>query len=145
MKLDLLDEFQTPSPFPKDKFIELDLPNDLTYAMFSSTMTGTQALVIDEFPSVIRILQVFSFCKNYLLLDFNMHLLYLGTGMHSDLLYTDSFNGLLKGKKWWVLMPRDIYEFPQDYSCLKHCSEELSLNYHNDVKLWFLHILPQLR
>ena len=69
----------------------------------------------------------------------------LGSGMHADPLYTDAFNGLLQGKKWWVSMPRDLYEFPEEYSCLKHCSDGHSINYLNDVRLWYLHILPQLR
>ena len=41
-KLDLLDEYQNPVPFPEDKFIELDLPSDQFYVMFSSAMTGNQ-------------------------------------------------------------------------------------------------------
>jgi hypothetical protein len=39
-KLDLLDEYQNPVPFPKDKFIELGLPSNQYYVMFSSVMTG---------------------------------------------------------------------------------------------------------
>ena len=41
-KLDLLDEYQNPVPFPEDKFIELGLPSDQFYVMFSSAMTGNQ-------------------------------------------------------------------------------------------------------
>ena len=66
--------------------------------------------------------------------------------MHMDPLYTDAFNALTKGEKWWVSMPKDLYEFPEELTCSKTCSEKIAdLNYHNDVKLWYLHILPQLR
>ena len=125
--MDLLDEYHNPIPFPEDKFFELELHNYQNYVMFSSAMTGTAIF----------------FQENYVPLSFCTY--FIGTGMHADPLYTDAFNGLLKGKKWWVSMPKDLYEFPDEFSCLKHCSEELSVNYHNDVKLWYLHILPQLR
>ena len=65
--------------------------------------------------------------------------------MHADPLYTDAFNALLKGVKWWVATPKDLYEFPNELTCLESCSEKVAVNYHNDVQLWYLHILPQIR
>ena len=41
LKLDLLDEYQSPIPFPNDEFKELDIPNDQAYIMFSTAKTGT--------------------------------------------------------------------------------------------------------
>ena len=72
--------------------------------------------------------------------------MHTGTGMHVDPLYTDAFNALIKGQKWWVSMPKDLYEFPEEFSCSQTCSEKIAdFNFHNDVKLWYLHMLPQLR
>ena len=66
--------------------------------------------------------------------------------MHIDPLFTDAFNALIKGKKWWVIIPRDLYEFPEHFTCLKTCSGESdSTNFFYDVKLWYSHMLPQLR
>ena len=66
--------------------------------------------------------------------------------MHIDPLYTDAFNALIKGYKWWVSMPKDLYEFSDEFTCSKTCSQRIaSINYHNEVKLWFLHMMPQLR
>ena len=66
--------------------------------------------------------------------------------MHVDPLYTDAFNALIKGKKLWVSMPKDLYEFSEELTCSKTCSEKLAhTSFHNDVKLWYLHIFPQLR
>ena len=60
-------------------------------------------------------------------------------------MFTDAFNALIKGKKWWVAMPKDMYEFFDEFSCLKNCSDMAATNYHNEVQLWYLNILPQLR
>ena len=67
--------------------------------------------------------------------------------MHVDPLYTDAYNGLIKGKKWWVSMPKDLYEFHDEFTCRKSCSENESdsINYLTDVELWYSHMLPQLR
>ena len=40
MKLDLLDEYKTPPPFPKDEFKSLDIPTNQAYIMFSTAKTG---------------------------------------------------------------------------------------------------------
>ena len=71
----------------------------------------------------------------------------LGTGMHIDPLHTDAFNGLLKGEKWWIAMPKDLYEFSNDLSCLESCSDNNndSINYFMNIKQWYYHMLPQLR
>ena len=71
---------------------------------------------------------------------------YIGTGLHIDPLYTDAFNALISGKKWWVSMPKDLYEFPVEFTCIESCSNSKdTINFHNDVRLWYSHILPQLR
>ena len=64
--------------------------------------------------------------------------------MHVDPSYTDAFNALVLGEKWWVAMPNDIYEFPDEFTCSKSCTEGVT-NYHHTVGLWFSHILPQIR
>ena len=67
--------------------------------------------------------------------------------MHIDPHYTDAFNGLLQGKKWWVSMPKDLYEFSDEMTCLEICSanENDAINPYNQMKLWMSHMLPQLR
>ena len=40
LKLDLLDEYEFPSPLPNDQFDELNIPNNQAYIMFSSANTG---------------------------------------------------------------------------------------------------------
>ena len=34
--------------------------------------------------------------------------------MHVDPEYTDAFNALISGEKWWVSLPKDLYEFKND-------------------------------
>lgn len=58
-------------------------------------------------------------------------------------MYTDAFNALLTGKKWWVSLPKDLYEFATELTCLESCSE--TADFRNGVKLWYSHMLPQLR
>ena len=40
LKLDLLDEYDYPSPFPKDQFDQLNITSDQAYFMFSTAETG---------------------------------------------------------------------------------------------------------
>ena len=40
LKLDLMDEYDFPTPFPKDQFEELNIPSDQAYIMFSTAKTG---------------------------------------------------------------------------------------------------------
>ena len=72
-----------------------------------------------------------------------MFIICLGTPLHIDPIYTDAFNSLLKGEKWWVVLPKDLYEFSTELSCLDTCSE--TTDFTNGVKLWYSHIFPQLR
>lgn len=75
-----------------------------------------------------------------------------GTPMHIDPSVTDAFNALFRGHKWWVVLPKDLYEFEADLSCDEKCSDFLAYS-NRDKKidndqinnLWFKHILPQLR
>ena len=64
--------------------------------------------------------------------------------MHVDPSHTDAFNGLIAGEKWWVSMPKDLYEFPDELTCSKSCSDNVK-NFHHSVGLWYMHVLPQLR
>ena len=43
--------------------------------------------------------------------------------MHVDTVLADAFNSLIRGKKWWVVLPKDLYEFREEYSCDPKCSE----------------------
>ena len=74
-----------------------------------------------------------------------------GTDMHIDPDVTDAFNALFSGHKWWVYLPKDLYEFNEEMTCDASCSD--FVNFINtdkivndvDVALWYKHILPQLR
>ena len=77
--------------------------------------------------------------------------------MHLDPSVTDAFNALFVGHKWWVVLPKDLYEFHKEFTCDINCSEIPKLrrgtNTHlgnppdSDIKniMWYKHILPQLR
>ena len=49
LKLDLLNEYNFPQPFPKDVFEEMNIENDQAYIMFSTRETGTLFISIFEF------------------------------------------------------------------------------------------------
>ena len=68
----------------------------------------------------------------------------IGTGMHIDPHYTDAFNAQIQGEKWWVSMPKDLYEFWTDLTCLESCSDK-PINAHHTIGVWYLDILPQIR
>ena len=44
-------------------------------------------------------------------------LYYTGTPLHADPGFTDAFNTIFAGHKWWVALPKDIYE--NEYFCLQ--------------------------
>ena len=81
----------------------------------------------------------------------------LGTPMHLDPAVTDAFNALFVGHKWWVVLPKDLYEFEKEFTCDKECSDmpkhTFGANGHPsedpdpDIAniIWYKHILPQLR
>ena len=43
--------------------------------------------------------------------------------MHIDPELTDAFNALISGEKWWVSLPKDLYEFRDELTCDPQCSE----------------------
>ena len=64
--------------------------------------------------------------------------------MHIDPLLTDAFNALISGEKWWVSLPKDLYEFRDEFKCDSLCSD-VPNNFHKLIGVWFVHILPQIR
>ena len=68
----------------------------------------------------------------------------LGTEMHIDPEYTDAFNALISGEKWWVSLPKDLYEFKDELTCDNLCSD-VPHNFQSLVGVWFIHIMPQIR
>ena len=87
-------------------------------------------------------------------------LFWQGTRMHLDPGVTDAFNALFVGHKWWVALPKDLYEFSKEFTCDKKCSNIPTLRRKNnffdehfleapdfDIEnmLWYKHILPQIR
>ena len=63
--------------------------------------------------------------------------------MHIDPDWTDAFNALIRGEKWWVTLPKDLYEFKDEFLCDPTCSDQLS--YFQQIGAWFTHIMPQMR
>ena len=57
---------------------------------------------------------------------------------------TDAFNALISGGKWWVSLPKDLYEFKDEFMCDSLCSD-VPNNFHRQIGVWFIHILPQIR
>lgn len=64
--------------------------------------------------------------------------------MHMDPLVTDAYNGLMSGHKWWTYLPKDFYEFMDELSCDKECSEAAVDGVHY-TESWYNTIYPQLR
>ena len=64
--------------------------------------------------------------------------------MHIDPLLTDAFNALLSGAKWWVSLPKDLYEFKDELTCDNLCSD-VPYNFQSLVGVWFIHIMPKIR
>ena len=73
-----------------------------------------------------------------------MFLFLIGTEMHIDPLLTDAFNALISGEKWWVSLPKDLYEFRDEFKCDSLCSD-VPNNFHRLIGVWFIHIMPQIR
>ena len=63
--------------------------------------------------------------------------------MHIDPLLTDAFNALISGEKWWVSLPKDLYEFKDEFMCDSLCSD--GSDDFLGLGVWFIHILPQIR
>ena len=63
--------------------------------------------------------------------------------MHIDPEWSDAFNALILGEKWWVSLPKDLYEFKEEFSCDPKCSDPLD-NFQR-IGAWFIHIMPQIR
>ena len=77
-----------------------------------------------------------------------------GTLLHVDPKGTDAFNALFVGHKWWVVLPKDIYEFDDELSCDEKCSDVATNGQENtqsevdldvSIVIWLKHILPQIR
>ena len=68
----------------------------------------------------------------------------IGTRMHIDPDLTDAFNALIKGEKWWVSLPKDLYEFRDEFQCDLSCSDQAE-NFYMESGVWFKHIMPQIR
>ena len=64
--------------------------------------------------------------------------------MHMDPEYTDAFNALIQGEKWWLSLPKDFYEFNEEFTCEKQCSVDLN-NFQSKISVWYSHMLPQIR
>ena len=65
--------------------------------------------------------------------------------MHIDPELTDAFNALISGEKWWVSLPKDLYEFRDEFTCDSLCSDVPKNNFHRLIGAWFIHIMPQIR
>ena len=64
--------------------------------------------------------------------------------MHIDPALTDAFNALIRGEKWWVSLPKDLYEFRDEFQCDSLCSDPTN-NFYKETGVWFMHMLPQIR
>ena len=67
-----------------------------------------------------------------------------GTNMHIDPSVTDAYNGLISGHKWWIYLPKDLYEFMDEYSCDESCSDPETRGIFS-IEAWYHTIYPQIR
>ena len=63
--------------------------------------------------------------------------------MHVDPASTDAYNTIIVGHKAWGYLPKDLYEFDNEWSCDVSCSP--GLNELNSAAFWMHHMLPQMR
>ena len=64
--------------------------------------------------------------------------------MHIDPEWSDAFNALIRGEKWWVSLPRDLYEFKDEFLCDPKCSDPFD-KFQGRIGAWFTHMMPQIR
>ena len=64
--------------------------------------------------------------------------------MHIDPDVTDAYNGLISGHKWWLLLPKDFYEFLDELMCDPNCSDVSGRNTFM-AAVWYHTVYPQLR
>ena len=67
---------------------------------------------------------------------------YTGTKCHQDPDMTDAWNALIKGHKYWVVFPKDMYV--EEFNCNPECSDEPG-EAHVFSLPWYKNVLPQLR
>lgn len=58
-----------------------------------------------------------------------------GTSIHLDPWVTDAINALLVGHKWWVFLPKDVYEYHKELTCDMECSDIPKLTFGPDKNL----------
>ena len=132
LMLDLIDEYSVPYSMPEDEFYKYHVDTDQAYIGFATAETGTYSTyyILTQL-NIFKSLTLFSGLK-------------IGTKMHVDTVLADAFNALIRGEKWWVVLPKDLYEFRDEYSCDPKCSEPFD-NFQRITGVWFTHILPQIR
>ena len=64
--------------------------------------------------------------------------------MHMDPSVTDAYNGLLIGHKWWLILPKDFYEFIDEWLCDPKCSDPEAADIYK-AEAWYHTIYPQMR
>ena len=129
--LELIEGYALPKPMPECEFQKYNMEGKgERYLMLATGGTGIPSYYFNsnEYRNAVKFSYSF----------------WLGTKMHIDPEYTDAFNALISGSKWWVSLPRDLYEFRDEFSCDPQCSEP-SDNFHRQTGAWFIHILPQIR
>ena len=67
-----------------------------------------------------------------------------GTELHVDPDVTDAWNACISGSKWWVYLPKDLYEAKTEWSCDPACSPKLEVDLFFSG-MWLNNFLPQIR
>ncbi len=63
--------------------------------------------------------------------------------MHIDPAATDAYNTCIVGHKVWGYLPKDMYEFFDEWACDESCSP--GMNELNHAEFWIHNIYPQMR
>eukprot|EP00090_Calanus_glacialis_P031463 TRINITY_DN5196_c0_g1_i2.p1 TRINITY_DN5196_c0_g1~~TRINITY_DN5196_c0_g1_i2.p1 ORF type:complete len:477 (+),score=100.44 TRINITY_DN5196_c0_g1_i2:326-1756(+) len=124
-------------------FAEISLRNDWQRRRRGDTTENEKMKLLDEFSTPEAVpMDMYAAAG----IPTNYHWVIInqadtGTELHMDPPYTMAWNTVLRGRKWWVLLPPELPH--EQVVCNRLCSKTKLGDF--STMSWFTHILPQLR